>query len=76
MGNGIAHVFSQHGNQVKLVDIKQESLDKAIATITKNLDRQMAKGTLTEAEKNTTLGNLTTSTDILTAVADADLVVD
>jgi len=76
MGNGIAHVFSQHGNQVKLVDIKQESLDKAIATITKNLDRQMAKGTLTEAEKNTTLGNLTTSTDILTAVADADLVVE
>ena len=76
MGNGIAHVFSQHGNQVKLVDIKQESLDKAIATITKNLDRQIAKGTLTEAEKNTTLGNLTTSTDMLTAVADADLVVE
>jgi len=76
MGNGIAHVFSQHGNQVKLVDIKQESLDKAITTITKNLDRQIAKGTLTEAEKNTTLGNLTTSTDMLTAVADADLVVE
>lgn len=76
MGNGIAHVFSQHGNQVKLVDIKQESLDKAIATITKNLDRQIAKGTLTEGDKNTTLGNLTTSTDMLTAVADADLVVE
>ena len=49
MGNGIAHVFAQYGFQVSLVDVSQPQLDKAFATIGKNLDRQVTKGTLTES---------------------------
>lgn len=52
MGNGIAHVFAQCGYAVNLIDVKQEMLDKAIATITKNMDRQVGKGTLTEEQKS------------------------
>lgn len=76
MGNGIAHVFAQHGNQVTLLDISQASLDKAIATIGKNLERQVTKGTLTEEQKTQTLANITTQTDMATAVKDAELVVE
>jgi len=76
MGNGIAHVFAQFGNKVNLVDISQPALDKAIATIGKNLDRQITKGTLTEQEKNTTLSNITTYTKLEDAVSSADLVVE
>lgn len=76
MGNGIAHVFAQYGNQVTLLDISQASLDKAIATIGKNLDRQVTKGTLTEEQKTQTLANITTQTDMATAVKDAELVVE
>jgi 3-hydroxybutyryl-CoA dehydrogenase len=76
MGNGIAHTFAQNNYQVNLVDISQAALDKAIATITKNLDRQIQKGSITESDKNSTLKNITTSTDISTGAANADLLVE
>lgn len=76
MGNGIAHVFAQHNYQVNLVDINEAALKKALETIAKNLDRQVSKGQLTEAEKAATLTNITTHTDLKKAVADADLVVE
>lgn len=76
MGNGIAHVFAQSGYSVKLVDIKQAALDKAMQTIEKNLDRQVQKGTLDEQGKSAALANIQTSTEMSQAVADADLVVE
>lgn len=76
MGNGIAHTFAQHGYLVNLVDINEEALKKGLDTITKNLDRQVAKGTLTEADKSTTLSNITTVTDLKEGVATADLIVE
>ncbi|MBS1569610.1 MAG: 3-hydroxybutyryl-CoA dehydrogenase [Bacteroidetes bacterium] len=76
MGNGIAHVFAQGGHQVTLIDIAQASLDKAIATIAKNLDRQVAKGTLTAAGKDAALMRITTSTSTADGVKDAELVVE
>lgn len=76
MGNGIAHVFAQHGYEVSLVDIKQEFLDKALATIGKNLDRQVSKGTLTEEDKNSALVRIKTFTDLESGVKNADLVVE
>jgi len=76
MGNGIAHTFAQFNYQVNLIDIIQPALDKAIQTITKNLDRQVAKGTLTEDQKTTTLQNITTYTAIQNGVQNADLVVE
>ena len=76
MGNGIAHVFAQNGFAVTMVDLSAENLQKAITTITKNLDRMVAKTTITEAQKNETLANITTQTDLKTGVANADLVVE
>lgn len=76
MGNGIAHTFAQFGYQVNLVDINIDALGRAIATITKNLDRQVAKGLLTEEAKETTLANITTITDLQTGVENADLIVE
>ncbi len=76
MGNGIAHVFAQSGFDVCLVDIRQEALDNAISTITKNMDRQIAKGGLTDAEKLAALARITTSTDMKAGVANAELVVE
>jgi 3-hydroxybutyryl-CoA dehydrogenase len=76
MGNGIAHVFAQHGFAVTLVDIAQAQLEKAMVTIAKNLDRQVAKAVITEEQKASTLSNITTTTDISTGVASADLVVE
>jgi 3-hydroxybutyryl-CoA dehydrogenase len=76
MGNGIAHVFAQFGYQVNLVDINKEALEKAINTIGKNLDRQVAKGTITEAQKAETLKNITVFTDMQSGVSNADLVVE
>lgn len=76
MGNGIAHVFAMKGFTVSLVDINQNSLDKGIATIAKNLDRQLAKGQLTELEKQNTLENISTYTDLAEGVKSADLVVE
>jgi 3-hydroxybutyryl-CoA dehydrogenase len=76
MGNGIAHVFAQHGYQVALVDVTQASLDKALATIAKNLDRQVAKEAITEADKQNTLSNIATYTALAEGVKTADLVVE
>ena len=76
MGNGIAHVFAQKGYAVSLVDISEDSLKKALATIEKNLDRMIAKEVIGETEKNLTLGNITTQTDIKKAAVNADLVVE
>lgn len=76
MGNGIAHVFAQNGFQVSLVDISQDALNKALATISKNLDRIIAKGNLTEEQKDQTLGNITAFTSMQEGVQDADLVVE
>ena len=76
MGNGIAHVFAQFGYKVSLVDINDAALQKALATISKNLDRQVSKGSLTEAEKTNTLNNITTFTKLEDGVKTADLVVE
>ncbi len=76
MGNGIAHVFAQNGYKVNLVDIAQASLDKGMATITKNLDRMIAKEVIDEAKKEATLGNISTYTDLKAGVSDTDLVVE
>lgn len=76
MGNGIAHVFAQHGFNVSLVDVSAEALKKAVATIEKNLDRQVAKATIHAETKASTLANISTFTDMRTAVAGADLVVE
>ncbi len=76
MGNGIAHVFAQNNYQVSLIDISQAALDKGMATITKNLDRIVAKGNLTEDQKNSTLKNITTYTSIAEGVKHVDLVVE
>ncbi|MCE3258480.1 MAG: 3-hydroxybutyryl-CoA dehydrogenase [Bacteroidetes bacterium] len=76
MGNGIAHTFAQFGYKVNLVDINEAALQKAIATITKNLDRQVQKGSISEDVKNDTLKNITTYTDLAKGAANADLVVE
>lgn len=76
MGNGIAHVFAQYGHAVTLVDVAQTALDKAMATIAGNLDRQIKKGTLTEEEKAATLARINPVTDLQTGVKDAELVVE
>ena len=76
MGNGIAHVFAQCGYAVNLIDVKQEMLDKAMATITKNMDRQVAKGSLTEEQKLASLSNIQCYTQLSDGVANADLVVE
>ncbi|MFN4915480.1 MAG: 3-hydroxyacyl-CoA dehydrogenase family protein [Sphingomonadales bacterium] len=76
MGNGIVHVFAQNGYQVSLIDVKPEILEKALATITKNLDRQIAKGAIDEDKKAATLGNIKTFTNIADGVEGADLVVE
>ncbi len=70
MGNGIAHVFSQAGWQVTLIDVDQSQLDKAIATIQKNMDRLIKKGNLTEEDKGAALGRITTSTTLDQAAGD------
>jgi 3-hydroxybutyryl-CoA dehydrogenase len=76
MGNGIAHVFAQFGHTVTLIDVSQDALDKAKTTITKNLDRQVSKGTLSEEEKLITLSNITTDTSIENGVKNVQLVVE
>ncbi|GEP91932.1 3-hydroxybutyryl-CoA dehydrogenase [Chitinophaga terrae (ex Kim and Jung 2007)] len=76
MGNGIAHVFAQHGYAVNLIDISAAALEKALQTIGKNLDRQVSKGTITEAVKTDTLKNISTHTDLPSGVKTADLVVE
>ncbi|MBT5089932.1 MAG: 3-hydroxybutyryl-CoA dehydrogenase [Flavobacteriales bacterium] len=76
MGNGIAHAFAQSGYSVNLVDISADSLDRAIDTITKNLDRLLSKEKISELDKNNTLSNISTNTDLTDAVKDADLVIE
>ena len=76
MGNGIAHTFAQKNFNVNLVDISADSLERAIATIGKNLDRMVKKEKITEAEKVNTLAKITTYTDITVGVKGADLVVE
>ncbi len=76
MGNGIAHVFAQHGFAVTLIDVQATQLEKAIATIGKNFDKQINKGTVTEEQKAAALNNLTTATDLQEGVKNADLVVE
>lgn len=76
MGNGIAHTFAQFGYQVNLVDICQESLNKGLNTIAKNIDRQVAKGVLTEEEKTDILARIHSYTELKDGVSMADLVVE
>ncbi|WP_106791270.1 3-hydroxybutyryl-CoA dehydrogenase [Aquimarina sp. Aq78] len=76
MGNGIAHTFAQKGFKVQLIDISQQSLDKGLATITKNLDRMIAKEKISETDKGATLANISTYTDIKEGVEYAGLVVE
>jgi 3-hydroxybutyryl-CoA dehydrogenase len=75
MGNGIAHVFAKYGYEVILRDIAQQYLDRALATIAKNLDREIAKGKLPEAGKPRILGRIKPTTE-LAALAEADFVVE
>ncbi|WP_152270669.1 3-hydroxyacyl-CoA dehydrogenase family protein [Agriterribacter humi] len=76
MGNGIAHVFAQYGFNVTLTDINEAALGKAIETISKNADRQVSKGIITQATKDRILSTLHTSTSIETGLAEADLVIE
>jgi 3-hydroxybutyryl-CoA dehydrogenase len=76
MGNGICHVFAQAGFKVNMMDINQAAMDKALLTIGKNMDRQIAKGTMTEDAKAAALANISTFTDMASALKDADLVVE
>ena len=76
MGNGIAHTFAQQGYLVSLVDISEEALAKGVSTISKNLDRQVSKGIISEEDKTKSLANITTFTDFAAGVSSADLVVE
>ena len=76
MGNGIAHVFAQSGFAVTLIDVNAAQLQKAVDTITKNLDRQIAKGSITEDQKKSTLGNINTLSNVADGVKSADIVVE
>ena len=76
MGNGIAHVFAQSGFLVSLIDVSEKQLAIALQTIAKNLDRQVAKGTIDADKKETTLKNITTNNVLATGVQDAELVVE
>lgn len=76
MGNGIAHVFAQTGHAVLLIDVNEHALQKALATIEKNLSRQVEKGAVTEEQKIAALKNISTSTEYGSALAECDLVVE
>ncbi|MGY5850425.1 3-hydroxyacyl-CoA dehydrogenase family protein [Salegentibacter sp. F14] len=76
MGNGIAHTFAQFGYKVNLIDISEESLEKGLKTISGNLDRMVSKEKISEADKETTLNNITTFTKLEEGVKDADVVVE
>ena len=76
MGNGIAHVFAQAGFKVTIVDISLAQLDRAVATIAKNLDRQVAKGSLTEEQKKATLDNVSIQPNMVEGVKNAELIVE
>ncbi|MHA7844127.1 MAG: 3-hydroxybutyryl-CoA dehydrogenase [Winogradskyella sp.] len=76
MGNGIAHTFAQSGFKVNLIDISEASLERGLATISKNLDRMVAKEKITENDKAETLANITTFTNTVDGVKNTDLVVE
>ena len=76
MGNGIAHVFAQNGFKVSIVDVSLTQLDKAVANISKNFDRQIAKGAATEEQKKSALANIFVFSNISEGVTDAELVVE
>ncbi len=76
MGNGIAHVFAQSGFNVHLFDISDEALTRAVGTISKNLDRQVAKGSLTPEDKDAAMSRIQTGTSLEAAVSHADIVVE
>jgi len=76
MGNGIAHCFAQNEFNVQLVDLSEDQLERALAVIQKNLDRQVTKAILTEAQKDAALNRIQTSTDLDKALANADLVIE
>ncbi|HLK27167.1 MAG TPA: 3-hydroxybutyryl-CoA dehydrogenase [Puia sp.] len=76
MGNGIAHVFAQNNFSVTIIDVNEAQLQKALQTISKNLDRQITKGTLTEDQKKSTLANIKTETEISIGVKNANLVIE
>ncbi|WP_178986945.1 3-hydroxyacyl-CoA dehydrogenase family protein [Winogradskyella helgolandensis] len=76
MGNGIAHTFAQSGFNVQLIDISEDSLKRGMDTISRNLDRMVAKEKISEDNKSTTLGNITTFTSTEDGVKNADLVVE
>lgn len=76
MGNGIAHTFAQSGFKVNLIDVSQPALDKAVSTITKNLERMVTKEKISEGDKSYTLSNITTFTDLIEGVKGTQLVVE
>ena len=76
MGNGIAHTFAQSGFTVKLIDVSEKNIEKGMAAIATNLERMVAKGSITEEDRMKTIGNLITYTDLKDGVTGADLVVE
>ena len=76
MGNGIAHTFAQFDYKVQLIDVSESSLNKGMATITKNLDRMVAKENISEEDKQRTLNNITTFTSLEDGVKETNLVVE
>lgn len=76
MGNGIAHVFAQNGFSVSLIDVSQDQLNKALNTITKNLDRQLAKNSIAAEVKEMTLQNITTHTSMAAGIPEASIIIE
>src|SRR5438132_497672 len=76
MGNGIAHVFAQNGFNVTLVDVDEARIEAGVSTITKNLDRQVKKEAISEADRDATLGRIARATDIRSAAPNADLIIE
>ena len=76
MGNGIAHVFAQGGFKVNIIDISLAQLDKAVATIAKNFDRQVAKGIVTEEQKKAALANISIGSNMSEGLKNAELIVE
>jgi 3-hydroxybutyryl-CoA dehydrogenase len=76
MGSGIAHVCAQNGFKVNLIDVTQQQLDKALSTITKNLDRQLSKGSITEEEKSSCLKNISINTSLSDGINHAQLIIE
>ncbi len=76
MGNGIAHVFAQSGYSVTLIDLSKEALDRALGTITKNLDRQLAKEKIAQEDKDATLSRITLNSSLESGITGADLIIE